>query len=65
MMLVLQQFQKLLENLVILLQSNSIMLLDHDLIKDNASFVTIFEEKVREKFVKFLDLDLDFRILLC
>lgn len=64
-MLVLQQFQNLLENLVILLQSNSIILLDHDLIKDNARFVKIFEEKVREKFVKFLDLDLDFRILLC
>jgi hypothetical protein len=45
MMLVLQQFQKLLENLVILLQSNSIMLVDDDWIKNNAMFAKKIGEK--------------------
>ena len=55
MMLVLQQFQNLLENLVVLLQSNSIMLMDHALIKNKAMFVKIFDEKVRGKIVKILE----------
>ena len=51
--------------LAILLQTHSIMLMDHALIKNNAMFVKKIGEKLRGKNVKFLDLDLDFRILLC
>lgn len=41
------------------------MHVDDGLIQNKAMFVKIFDEKVRGKNMKFLDLDLDFRILLC
>ena len=60
----LQQFLNLLENLVVLLQFNSIMHMDEGLIKNDAMFVQKNGEKLREKVEEFLDLDLNFTILL-
>lgn len=57
-----QQFQKLARNQWILPLTTPIMLIDHASIKNNAMFVKIFGEKVREKLKSFfgsLDLDLN------
>ena len=61
----LQQFQKLLENKGFLLPMASIMLMDDAWIKNNAMFMQKIGEKWERKIEEFLDLDLDFRILLC
>jgi hypothetical protein len=48
-----------------LLQSNSIMLVDDDWIKNNAMFAKKIGEKWERKNEEFLDLDLDLRIMQC
>ena len=61
----LQQSSNLEEIPWILLQTTLIMLVDDDWIKNQTKFMQKIGEKWERKNEEFLDLDLDFRILLC